>query len=201
VSRADGLSVWIAASVAAGDAPFGSAGPTGGGLSLDAAGIGLPKRGLVASRGVSTKEATPSLRAASGVLRVPDPRRAERADWAQLVRFCIVGASGYAINLGVFSLLTHGLGVHYIAAAVVAFCVAWASNFVWNEYWTFRCHALSAVQQGLRYLLVSLVALGLGLLVLHLLVVGGAPEVVAQALAIAAVTPISFLLNRRWSFR
>ena len=57
------------------------------------------------------------------------------------------------------------------------------------------------MQQGARYLAVSLVALGLNLIVLELLVQAGMPEVPAQAIAIAAVMPVNFLLNRRWSFR
>ena len=135
------------------------------------------------------------------VLRMPNIRRAQRADWEQLIRFCVVGASGYLVNLLVFSLLVHAAGAHYVLAAVLAFCVAWTNNFMWNKYWTFRRHGLSAVQQGARYLAVSLVALGLNLVLLELLVRAGLAEVPAQALAIAAVMPVNFLLNRRWSFR
>ncbi|MGD9695613.1 MAG: GtrA family protein [Thermoleophilia bacterium] len=135
------------------------------------------------------------------VLRLPDLRRVGREDWHQLVRFCLVGTSGYVINLAVFALLLHGAGAHYILAAIGAFCVAWTSNFLFNKFWTFRRHELSALNQGARYLAVSLVALGLNLVVLELLVSAGAPEVLAQAIAIAAVMPVNFLLNRRWSFR
>ena len=135
------------------------------------------------------------------VLRVPNIRAARRADWHQLIRFCVVGASGYLVNLTVFSLLVHGLGTHYLSAAVAAFCVAWTNNFVLNKFWTFQRHGLTAIQQGARYLAVSLVALALNLLLLELLVQAGSPEVPAQAIAIAAVMPVNFLLNRRWSFR
>jgi len=135
------------------------------------------------------------------VLRVPNIRRARRADWEQLMRFCAVGASGYFVNLAVFSVLVHVAGAHYAVAAVGAFCVAWTNNFLWNKYWTFRRHGLTALQQGARYLAVSLVALGLNLVLLELLVRAGSSEVPAQALSIAAVMPINFLLNRRWSFR
>ncbi len=38
-------------------------------------------------------------------------------------------------------------------------------------------------------------------MLLELLVRAGSPEVPAQALSIATVMPINFLLNRRWSFR
>lgn len=135
------------------------------------------------------------------VLRVPSIRRARWSDWQQLMRFCVVGASGYLVNLAVFSVCVHGLGTHYVTAAIAAFCVAWTSNFVFNKFWTFQRHGLSAVQQGARYLAVSLVALGMNLIVLEVLVRAGVPEVPAQAVAIAAVMPVNFLLNRRWSFR
>jgi putative flippase GtrA len=134
------------------------------------------------------------------IFRLPRPGRASAGDWAQLVRFLAVGGSGYVVNLVVFSLLVHGLGVHYLAAGIGAFVVAWCNNFVLNKYWTFRRHGLSWIAQGARYLAVSLVALGLNLVLLHFLVLGGLAEVPAQAIAIAAVTPVNFLLNRRWSF-
>jgi putative flippase GtrA len=156
---------------------------------------------VVASRPVPVNDASTAARPAGTVLRLPDPRRARPEDWAQLVRFCLVGASGYFLNLAVFSALVEGGGVHYIPSAVLAFCVAWSSNFVLNKHWTFRRHGLSTLQQGVRNLLVSLAGLGLNLALLHLLVVAGVGEVLSQALAIAAVTPVSFLLNRRWSFR
>ncbi len=132
---------------------------------------------------------------------MPSIRRARRADWQQLIRFCVVGASGYLVNLVVFSVMVHALDLHYVVAAIGAFCVAWTSNFVFNKFWTFQQHGLSAVQQGVRYLAVSLVALGINLVILEVLVRTGLPEVPSQAIAIAAVMPVNFLLNRRWSFR
>ncbi len=135
------------------------------------------------------------------VLRVPNIRRARRADWNELVRFCVVGASGYLVNLVVFSILVHSVGAHHVTAAIGAFCVAWTNNFVLNKFWTFNKHELSAVRQGARYLAVSLVALAINLVLLEVLVRAGLAEVPAQAVAIAAVMPVNFLLNRRWSFR
>ena len=132
---------------------------------------------------------------------MPSIRRARRADWQQLIRFCVVGASGYLVNLVVFSVMVHVLDLHYVVAAIGAFCVAWTSNFVFNKFWTFQQHGLSAVQQGVRYLAVSLVALGINLVILEVLVRTGLPEVPSQAIAIAVVMPVNFLLNRRWSFR
>lgn len=138
---------------------------------------------------------------ARSVLRLPRLSRANTEDWAQLLRFCAVGASGYVVNLAVFALLLDGLGTHYLVAAVGSFCIAWLNNFALNRHWTFRRGHRSVSAQGARYLAVSVVALGINLAVLHGLVVAGTPEVLAQAVAILVVTPVAFLLNRRWAFR
>jgi dolichol-phosphate mannosyltransferase len=150
---------------------------------------------------LTTRDAPSAASALGKILALPDLRRTSPDDWAQLVRFCIVGSSGYLINLAVYSVLVHGANAHYVGAAVVAFCIAWTSNFLLNKHWTFRRHGLSTLQQGARNLAVSLIALGLNLLLLYALVEAGMAKVPAQAIAIAAVTPVSFLVNRRWSFR
>jgi dolichol-phosphate mannosyltransferase len=122
-------------------------------------------------------------------------------NWLQLLKFCVVGATGYAVNLGIYSLLVHGADVYYLAAAVVSFVVAVTNNYVWNRLWTFRGQRGHVVLQGARFLVVSVLALIANLAVLALLVTLGVPKVPAQAAAIILVTPLSFLGNKLWSFR
>ena len=43
------------------------------------------------------------------------------ANWMQLVKFALVGGSGYVVNLVVFALLAEVAGLHHIPAAVGAF--------------------------------------------------------------------------------
>lgn len=155
---------------------------------------------LVASPRVITDEApTSTPDPVERVFRVPDPRKATRGDWTQLLRFCVVGGSGYIVNLMVYTLLLKVLDAHYIPAAVGAFVVAWSNNFFLNRHWTFKRSRLSVWSQAARYLTVSLAALGLNLGILWLLVEAGLHEIAAQALAIILVTPVSFLLTRRWA--
>lgn len=135
------------------------------------------------------------------MFRLPRLRGNGRDAWGQLLRFCVVGASGYVVNLIVFGLLVHAAGAHHLLAAIGAFLLAWTNNFILNKWWTFRRHELTATQQGMRYMAVSLVALALNLVVLEILIRAGASELPAQAIAIAVVMPVNFLLNRRWSFR
>ena len=124
-----------------------------------------------------------------------------RANWEQLVKFSVVGASGYVVNLAVYTALLERAGLHYMPAAVGSFLVAVTNNYAWNRLWTFRGQRGHVVFQGLRFLVVSTIALGANLLVLHLLVQAGLGEVVSQALAIMIVTPVNFVGNKLWSFR
>ena len=82
-----------------------------------------------------------------------------------------------------------------------AFCVAWTNNFVFNKFWTFQRHGLSAAAAGGAVPGGEPGGAGPEPDLLELLVRAGSPEVPAQAIAIAAVMPVNFLLNRRWSFR
>ena len=123
------------------------------------------------------------------------------ANWVQLLRFGLVGASGYVFNLVVFALLTQALEVHHIPAAVGAFCVAVTNNFLWNRHWTFDAGDGHAGFQAARFFAVSVAALGFNLAVLELLVSGaGLAEVPSQALAVAAATPVNFVGNKMWTF-
>jgi putative flippase GtrA len=123
------------------------------------------------------------------------------ASWWQLLKFGIVGGSGYLINLAVFALLAGNLGVHHTIAAVGAFCVAVTSNFLWNRYWTFGPGEASPGFQAARFFAVSVAALGLNLIVLEALVAGeGIGELAAQAIAVAVAMPFNFLGNKLWTF-
>ena len=123
------------------------------------------------------------------------------ANWLQLVKFSLVGAVGYAVNLAVYTALLRGAGFHYLAAAACSFLVAVANNYCWNRIWTFRGDRGHIGYQGLRFLVVSLVSLGANLLILHGLVSAGLNKVLAQAIAIVLVTPLNFIGNKLWSFR
>jgi putative flippase GtrA len=124
------------------------------------------------------------------------------ANWLQLVRFGLVGAVGFVVNLAVYTLCVHALGLDYRLAAVLAWLVAVLNNFVLNRHWTFDARDGQARFQAPRFLVVSLAALVFSLLLLTLLVeVAGVPKLPAQALAVAGSMPLNFLGNKLWSFR
>ena len=124
------------------------------------------------------------------------------SNWVQLVKFGLIGASGYAINLSVFAVLVEVGALHHAAAAVAAFCVAVSNNFHWNREWTFRASDGHAGFQAARFFAVSIAALGVNLAVLQFLVVGvGVDALPAQALAVASAMPFNFVGNKLWTFQ
>jgi putative flippase GtrA len=122
-------------------------------------------------------------------------------NWVQLVKFCVVGGSGYVVNLIVFTIAVEALGAHHLVGATAAFVVAVTNNFWWNRHWTFGAGEGHAGFQAARFFTVSVIAFLFAAGVLELLVtVGGLPDVPAQAISIIAATPLNFVGNKMWSF-
>lgn len=121
------------------------------------------------------------------------------ANWIQLFKFGLVGASGFAINLVVYKLLL-GYGAHQ--AAAVSFVVAAASNYWWNRHWTFAGQKGNFALQGMRFYAVSVAAFIVNQIWLVVFIDWlDWGKVIAQAVAIMLVTPLNFLGNKLWSFR
>jgi putative flippase GtrA len=122
-------------------------------------------------------------------------------NWLQLLRFGIVGGSGYLVNLAVFAALAGLLDMHYVLAAMIAFCVAVSSNFFWNRRWTFGPGDGHAGFQGARFFIVSVAALLVNLAILEALVAGASVgKLAAQAIAVALAMPFNFVGNKLWTF-
>jgi putative flippase GtrA len=124
-----------------------------------------------------------------------------RHNWVQLAKFSLVGASGYVVNLAVYTALLRGAGLHYALAATCSFVVAVTNNYVWNRLWTFQEQRGHVGRQGLRFLIVALVAYAANLAILTAFVESGVDKVLAQAIAVILVTPLNFIGNKLWSFR
>lgn len=82
----------------------------------------------------------------------------------QFTKFLAVGATGAAVDFGVYNLLTRGLdwdtiylvlGYEVIAANLVSVFLAIMSNFVLNKYWTFRDPSRAVVRQGAGYFILN----------------------------------------------
>jgi putative flippase GtrA len=126
--------------------------------------------------------------------------RSAKSKRAQFLRFCVVGASGYAVNVLAFGVAL-ALSVEQLVAAGIGFMVAMASNFWCNRTWTFAADHRGLALQAMRFFTVSSAACLFALAVLDLLTgTAGVPAMAAQPASVMAALPLSFLGNRTWAF-
>ena len=125
-----------------------------------------------------------------------------RHNWFQLVRFGVVGASGYVVNLAIYAARCSRPGLHYRGAATGAWVGGVLNNFWWNRHWTFGAGDGHAGFQAARFFVVSFVAFLVGLARADAARRddGHRRSCPAQAIAIVAVTPLNFVGNKLWSF-
>ena len=120
------------------------------------------------------------------------------------LKFAAVGATGVIVNLGVFTwLLT--LGMNKFLASPIAIEASIVSNFLLNNYWTFRERKSRTRKRikGLKFNAVSLVALGISygtFVLLSALFPDTAPQV-HQLIGIVPATAVNYFLNSYWTFR
>jgi dolichol-phosphate mannosyltransferase len=119
-------------------------------------------------------------------------------------KFLVVGGSGVVVNLGVFTLLLNA-GVGKFIASPIAIEVSVVSNFLLNNYWTFRERkSTQRVRvKGLKFNVVSLLALALsyGTFVALSHAFPAWPPQLSQFLGIVPATVVNYVLNSYWTFQ
>lgn len=120
---------------------------------------------------------------------------------AQPTKFLLVGAGGYGVNLAVFALL-HAAGMSCVAAAIGSYFISNSLMYLGNRYLTFALGHGGFLAAYLRYVLVGGVVAGLNALMLAILVERGSLDATfGLAISLLIVTPVAFLLNKRWTFQ
>jgi dolichol-phosphate mannosyltransferase len=120
------------------------------------------------------------------------------------IKFAIVGASGVLVNLGFFTLFLLA-GMNKYIASPIAIELSIVSNFLLNNYWTFRWRkTIDRTRiRGLKFNLVSILALGVSygtFVTLSLASPDTAPQV-HQLIGIVPATLVNYLLNSYWTFK
>jgi dolichol-phosphate mannosyltransferase len=120
------------------------------------------------------------------------------------IKFAIVGISGVAINLGFFALLLT-LGVNKYISSPIAIEAAIISNFLLNNYWTFKWRKTKDRTRikGLKFNVVSLISIGVSYstFLLVLAAYPALPPMIAQISGIVPAMLVNYFLNSYWTFR
>ncbi|MCR5445754.1 MAG: GtrA family protein [Bacteroidales bacterium] len=79
----------------------------------------------------------------------------------KFLKFGVVGASGFVIHGGLLYLLRDVVGINQFVANTVGFICAASSNYFLNRVWTFRSKEKQMGVEYLKFILVSIVGLGI----------------------------------------
>ena len=119
----------------------------------------------------------------------------------QLVRYGVVGATGYALAMGLYA-GELALGMPPYPAIVIVFVANGIINFVLLRIWAFPPTGRRPSSELMRFGVVAAGSLGVNYGTFAIVYSElGVPAVPAQAIAIAVAAPLGFLANRIWSFR
>ncbi|MEO7039068.1 MAG: GtrA family protein [Candidatus Elarobacter sp.] len=129
----------------------------------------------------------------------------ERRGVRQFVKFGIVGASGFIVNLLLFTLLQRVVANHaaagpYYAIYSASFLTGGVSNYFLNRIWTFRSTG-HAGREAMQFLSVSVLALGVGLIVSWLAAPALGHGHKLWFLATVSGIVVNFFVNKYWTFR
>jgi len=129
-----------------------------------------------------------------------------KGELTRFLKFCAVGLSGVLVNMGLLWLLTEIAGLFYLLSAAISIETSIISNFVLNDYFTFRDRrspqVKSFLSRLLKFNLVSLAGLGLNMGVLWLLTeVFGIYYLLSNLCGIAVATLWNYLVNTWWTWK
>ena len=124
----------------------------------------------------------------------------------RFLKFCVVGLSGVLVNMGLLWLLTELAGLFYLLSAAISIETSIISNFIFNNYFTFRDRRSPGVKSFLNRLvkfnLVSLAGLGINMGVLWLLTeVFGLYYLLSNLCGIVVATLWNYLVNTWWTWK
>jgi putative flippase GtrA len=127
----------------------------------------------------------------------------------QLIRFATVGLLGAVVDYAVYLTLTRAVSLGYLEARAMSVMCAILNNFLLNKWWTFnRGNSKRGGSEYLRFLVVSLLSLGVNLSIMLLLIdylklkllLGSYADIAAMSVAILVAFIINYQLNKRWTF-
>lgn len=124
---------------------------------------------------------------------------------SRLLKFCLVGASGVVVNLGLLWTLTEFVGLFYLVSAAIGIEVSILSNFALNELWTFRDRTRSAGGVLKRAGKFNLICVG-GIMI-NIVILGAMTELlgvyymISALFGIAAATLWNYVMSATWAWK
>lgn len=122
----------------------------------------------------------------------------------QFTRFALVGFVNTGVDFITYAFLTRVFlfwDEHKVLATSIAFIVANINSYVMNNFWTFKDKEKDHHKKYFKFLIVSLVGLGLTAVIFYLLLQLGLYDLLAKIGPIPVVLLWNFLINKYWTFK
>jgi dolichol-phosphate mannosyltransferase len=126
---------------------------------------------------------------------------------SRFIKFCLVGASGVIVNIGLLWILTESLRLFYLHSAAIAIETSILTNFALNERWTWSDKSSkspgksSVLSRAAKFNLFSLGGLVINMTVLWMLTHFFSVYYIFSALAgIAVATFWNYKVNKHWTW-
>jgi putative flippase GtrA len=119
----------------------------------------------------------------------------------KFIKFGVVGFSGVFIDFGFTYIAKEYLKAQKYLANAIGFTLAASSNYYLNRVWTFHSHDPNIGGEYTRFILVSILGLGISTLVIYIL--NGRFKMnfyLAKLFAIGGVTVWNFFVNIMFTF-
>lgn len=107
----------------------------------------------------------------------------------RIIRFGIVGTSGFLVDFSITWLIYHFFGISIVVATGIGFCFGATSNYILNRAWTWRSDNPKIFNEFIKFFAVSLIGLAI-----HYLVLLGALNMPSLRFTI-----IGFDINNDWT--
>ena len=121
--------------------------------------------------------------------------------FAKFIKFGVVGVSGVVVDFAITYLLKEKLRLQQYVSNAIGFITAATTNYYLNRIWTFHSNDPNISLEYGRFILISMIGLGINTLILWLLVSKFKWNFyVAKISAIGVVTVWNFFANLAFTF-
>lgn len=119
----------------------------------------------------------------------------------KFIKFCVVGFSGLIVDFGITYICKEKIKIPKYISNAIGFCTAASTNYFLNRIWTFQSNNPEIALEYSKFIIISIIGLGLNTLILWVLVSKFKINFYfSKLIAIAIVTIWNFLANLVYTF-
>lgn len=116
--------------------------------------------------------------------------------------YSVGGAMAFVVDFGLLFVLTEYVGLWYLVSTTISVIVAIVVNYSWQRKVTFKSIGKGVVNQFSKFVVISLVAIGLNIVLMYLLVDrAGLWYLLAKIFVTIIVWFWNFLGNKHFTFK